>query len=764
MTKLGLCGDWTLYFKPEKAGQSDQFSRRLLEDCQCIAAVVPGNVELDLWRAGLCEDPFFGENLHDFAKYEYYQWIYERELTIPEDFPEGDLVLQFDGIDTIADLYLDDVHIGRAENMMVEHEFDISQVARRGQTYKLFVHIHSAMNWARSKEYTMAMRGTGHRNEICHLRKAPHCFGWDIAPRLVSAGLWRECRLALRQKTRLTQTYYATPKLENDGIHLQYGYRFETDADTMAGFVVRVRGELGESTFEHQLPAHFVSANHSFFISDPKLWWPRDYGDQPLYTVTMSLLKDGQVVDEKVEKIGLRTVRLERSFEPGNQVFRFYVNEVPIYVRGTNWVPLDALHSRDAQRLDRAHDLLVESGVNMVRCWGGNVYETDRFFDKCDESGIMVWQDFAMGNTNYPQTDDFVPALEEEMGKLICRIRNHTSIAIWSSDNEIDLKNMGFMYPTYDSRRNRVAHETLRRIVQAHDPYRFYLCSSPEIPEGFDTENVPEQHTWGPRAWYKDDFYRLSSASFIGEAGYHGCPAPESIKKFIPADKVCPFDNTAWAAHSTEDIRIEPVINSRNHLMANQVKLMFGKEYKDLDLDEFAYLSQVSQAEAMKFFVEHSRALKWQRSGIIWWNLIDGWPQISDAVTDYYFVKKRAFSYLQRAQQPVLIFFDEISGWTHKVLATNDTREEARLRYRVQEADSGEMVLSGDAVIPAGGKMELGMLKEIGSSQQLYLIFWEQDGREYGNHYITGFPAYDAKRMHEWTEKIDQLPVGYWKK
>ncbi|NLB38164.1 MAG: hypothetical protein GX810_02805 [Clostridiales bacterium] len=756
--RIPLDGDWTLYFCSETGGKPDVLSPKLLAKCQQVLAKVPGYVELALMRAGLLDDPLYGENLYNLAPYEYCQWVYAREFAVPEDFPEGEIVLAFDGIDTIADVYLNDLHVGRSENMLVAHEFDVTQHIMRGQTYTLYVHIHSTMNYVRAKQYTVAMRGTGHRNEICHIRKAPHMFGWDIAPRAVSAGLWKGCALVARNRTRLTETYYATPKLEDGGIWLQYAYRFVTDLDTLQGLTVRVRGTCGDHVFEHALPAHFVSANHEVFIRNPLLWWPRGYGDQPLYEVTMTLLKDGEVLDERRESIGLRTLRLERDFTPGQQKFQIYVNELPIFVMGTNWVPLDAFHSRDAERLAPAFDLLVASGVNTVRCWGGNVYESDAFYDRCDRAGILVWQDFSMGNTNYPQTDDFVPVLEDEMGQVMRRLRNHACLMLWASDNEVDLKNMGYMYPTYDSRRNRVAQDTLRSIVQAHDPYRFYLCSSPEIPEGFDTTNVPEQHTWGPRAWYKDDFYRLSSASFIGEAGYHGCPAAASLARFLPEDKLWPYDNDAWAMHSTEDIRIEPNTNGRNVLMANQVKLLCG--HIPDDLDTFVRLSQISQGEALKFFIERARALKWRRSGIIWWNLLDGWPQISDAVVDYYFEKKRAFDYVRRAQAPVLVFFDEPSGWHIPLLAANDTRRDVTVTYAVRDADTAETLATGERLLPAGCKVVLDTLFHIVSDQRLYLIEWTANGARHVNHYLTGFPAYDADTLLTWADALDAFAKG----
>ena len=195
MENISLNGVWALYYAPEKGGKPDAYTPAFKESWKKIDGAVPGNVQLDLVNAGIEGDPFYGENLHDFNKYEYYQWIYERSFTAPEDWGKDRMILRFDGIDTVADVYLNEEFVGHAANMMVEHEFDITDMVKWGAENTLTVHIHSVMNEARNHEYTMGMRGSVHRNEICWVRKAPHGFGWDIAPRLVTAGLWRAVSL-----------------------------------------------------------------------------------------------------------------------------------------------------------------------------------------------------------------------------------------------------------------------------------------------------------------------------------------------------------------------------------------------------------------------------------------------------------------------------------------------------------------------------------------------------------------------------------------
>ena len=218
MHTQNLNGTWSLYYAPETAGQPDAFAPELLNTWSKIPAQVPGNVEIDLEAAGITPDPFYADNLHAYAPYEYYQWVYETTFTLDEimanealiessTLPNHRLFLCFGGIDTIADIYLNGTHLGRTENMLIDHEFDVTDLLRNTTANHLIVHIHSTMNFARSKEYNMGMRGTAHRNEICWLRKAPHTHGWDIAPRLVSAGLWRGVQLQSRPVTRLTETY-----------------------------------------------------------------------------------------------------------------------------------------------------------------------------------------------------------------------------------------------------------------------------------------------------------------------------------------------------------------------------------------------------------------------------------------------------------------------------------------------------------------------------------------------------------------------------
>jgi len=409
------------------------------------------------------------------------------------------------------------------------------------------------------------------------------------------------------------------------------------------------------------------------------------------------------------------------------------------------------MHSRAKERIINTVRLLNESGCNIIRSWGGGIYEDSLFYDMCDESGILIWQDFAFGNAAYPQDGSLDADITDEITGLIKRIRNHPCVLLYASDNEIDMRYRNMDYPQERTSYNKIARELLPNIAAQHDPYRYYLKSSPETPFGFTVNNVPEQHTWGARAWYKDDFYKHSTASFIGEAGYHGCPSEESLKKFIPEGKIWPVFNRFYAAHSTEDLRYSEGLG-RIRMMADQVEILCGE--KTDNISDFSFVSQFAQGEAIKFFIERSLFLRPRRTGIIWWNIVDGWPQISDAIVDYYYNKKLGFDFIRRAQYPVTAFVGEISGWEYPFVIANCTLKDADVKYEITDADTGDILISGQKTAAANKNTPAGGMRIPMSAKKLLLIKYEVNGVKRFNHFITGAPPYSVQTLRRWYEII----------
>lgn len=763
MENLLLDDLWRLHYAPEHAGGATAENVKEHPAYTHIRAAVPGNVELSLHEAGKAPDPFFGANLYEYRPYEFYEWWYTRDFDAPPELLQKGAELCLDGVDTFGEIYVNGELAGETGDMMLEYRFDITRFLRPGPN-EIAVKLRSAVNEARKKDYPVAVIGAERADEMVYVRKPGHMYGWDIAPRFVSAGLWRSVYIRPKRTEYWKEVYMTTLSADRTLARVLLKFRFATDDPMLEGFAVRVRGQCGDSVFDETRPVKFCSDGMTFQVEDPKLWWPKDYGDAALYDTRVELLHHGETVDTWALSLGIRVFEVRTNFVPGDDgEFKILANGVPILCKGANWVPLDAFHSRDAGRYEQALALFRETGCNIVRCWGGNVYEDHAFFDICDRSGIMVWQDFSMACAVYPQTDEFARVIEKEAAAVVKKLRNHPSLLLWSGDNEVDAvyESLGYRLPHV--RNNRLTREVLPRVTAAHDPFRFFLPSSPYIPLNISGDlNVPEQHNWGPRDYFKGDFYRHSSAHFISEIGYHGCPAVSSLKKFIPEQDLWPIKNDSWDAHNTEYAKyvIKDRGYDRNQLMVDQVRDMFGVECRSLP--QLAMLSQISQAEAKKFFIELTRLKKWRRTGIIWWNMLDCWPQISDAVVDYYFHKKLAFYYITRVQKPVCMICAEPENWRHGIWLCNDSNESHTVGYTVRDGETGETLLSGRTFSPANENVQAGQFKAFSGVQRLIVMEWTLENGEKGaNHYITGYPAFDPERYAKWLKTIEKLETPF---
>lgn len=762
--EYSLNGKWNLYI--EENCKCSDYSEKITTESELINrglvpinGTVPGNFELDMQAAGLIEDPYFGTRVLKLQQLENRHLWYCREFDY-DSTNNDNTYLKFDGIDTFADIYLNGVLIGSADNMFISHEFSAHSLVN-GKN-RLTVHIKPTCIEARKYHFDFDVSLCFKYNYPSMMtRKAAHTFGWDIAPRIVSGGMWRGVSVIRKKPDRIEDIFIDTVSVENNEAILSGYYRLELSGDFASEYSLEITGECGDSCFK--ISEERLWHNQKKFsvnLKEPKLWWPRFMGEANLYAVTAVLRRNGIVLDEHSFKLGIRKIKLNRSDVVGNESsFGFEVNGLPMFVMGTNWVPLDAFHSNDASRLDKALEMLADINCNAVRCWGGNVYEDHAFFDFCDSNGIIVWQDFAMGCATYPLNEVFLSKFKTEVECVVRKLRQHPSLALWAGDNECDI---AYAYweeiksnPAYNKATREIIPEVLRRL----DPFREYLPSSPYVSEAaFESgleDILPEEHLWGPRDYFKGDFYINSKAHFASETGYHGAPAVESIKKFISEDKCWPILNDECYVHSAcMELGDDALYAYRNPLMLNQVKVLFGKEPESLE--EFVTLSQISQAEADKFFIERFRSGKWKRSGIIWWNLVDCWPQFSDAVVDYYYNKKLAYSFIKRSQQPVALMFKEPEKGELKLIAANEYPDKVNIRYTVKDMKTGETVMGSDADVNGLSNFVLGCIPYNENQVNYYYIEWQAEGSHGINHYISGKAPYDPR---EYTELMSRYSL-----
>lgn len=767
---ISLNGTWQLSYweqSDEAIRLPEKFSQVSMKT---IDATVPGNVELDLQKAGVIADPMVGNNVNLLRKYEGYQWCYTKTFSMVS--LDKNLVYQlcFGGIDCLADVWLNGQYVGSAADMMTEHNFDVSKFLYEGAN-KLQVIIRSVVMEAQKYKLGTLSIGNFPSEESIFIRKAPHMYGWDILPRLVSAGLWRDVKIQPLNKVHLEDVHYMVANLDTASHHVrlfidvQLKIPFSKLGKVKALFTLSRNGKM---VYSSDRVVETNAFRQIMELPNAELWWPRGYGKQPLYDAKVQLVDEsGKELSVDECRVGLRTVKLDRTDinekpnKPGR--FCFIVNGERIFIHGTNWVPLDALHSRDASLLDDAIKMAVDLNCNMIRCWGGNVYEDNRFFDLCDENGILVWQDFCMGCTFYPQRAEFTNALEKELISVVCKLRNHASLILWSGNNEDDSAMRWSLLPfNVDPNKDVVSRGVQARVCYEFDPTRPYLPSSPYYSEevyqkGSGDELLPENHLWGPRGYYKDNFYRNATCNFVSEIGYHGCPNLESLKKMMSPDYVFPWTkghewNDEWVTKSVRRFPSWGKQYDRNNLMINQVNLLFGNV--PAKLPDFITSSQIVQAEAMKYFVEMWRSKKFDdKYGIIWWNLRDGWPVISDAIVDYYGSKKLAYYFLKNVQHDVCVMVtdDDASGFL--LTAVNDTREPAHGSVAVTDIASGQKVYEGSFDVARNGKTTITHLPSR-QGQGMFLVKYVVGGNTLYNHYLYGKAPFKLADYKKWLDRI----------
>ncbi|MCC7145634.1 MAG: hypothetical protein IT443_04240 [Phycisphaeraceae bacterium] len=765
--KISLNGSWQLSFGPQDQSPPSAPATPAQLDAAhlpAIPAAVPGNVELDLMAAGLLPDVTKGNNIHLLRPFETHRWWYRRSFDSPTLAVGQRVELVFEGLDCLAVIFLNGREIARTDNMLIPHRLDVTDHLRSDSPNDLVVRIDSPILAGRDYENEPIEWADRMHYESISIRKAPHMYGWDIVPRLVSAGLWRPVCLEVLNPTRFRAIYWSTIAADPDQRSARVFVHWDFVTDRLDIDALKVRATLhrrGREVHRTELPVIDTHGRYTLDLTQVDLWWPRGYGEPALYDAVVELLDaDGRTLATHRCRVGVRTIKLQRTpvttaAQPGEFVFR--VNGRKVFCKGTNWVPLDALHSRDSQHLQTTIAMAADLNCNMIRCWGGSVYEDHDFFDLCDQAGLMIWQDFALACAIYPQTDEFAARLTAEAEAIVRKLRNHPSLALWAGDNEIDIF-YHRMLPGVDPNTDRHSRGTLPAVVRRLDPYREYLPSSPySSPEmvrmGADVQNQPERHLWGPRDDFKGPFYTGSLAHFASEIGYHGCPDRRSIEEMLDPQFVWPWqDNDQWLTHCTRPHRNFTGWNYRVNLMGKQIAVLFASIPDNLD--DYVLASQISQAEAKKFFIEWFRHAKWRRTGILWWNLRDGWPIFSDAIVDYYNRKKLAYTYIQRVQTDICAICCEPSDNRHEIVVVNDTFAPAAGHLSIQDVDTGRTLLETDYHVPANDKSTAGHIPP-SPLPAMYLLRWTDAQGSHLNHYLAGPRPFKLTDYRRWLSKLE---------
>ncbi|MFJ9085909.1 glycoside hydrolase family 2 protein [Streptomyces sp. NPDC102384] len=585
-----------------------------------IPARVPGCVHTDLLAAGLIPDPFLGTNEHEIEWVGRRSWTYTR--TLDEDqgtYERTDLV--FDGIDTAAHITLDGKPLARTRNMHRSYRFDVT-----GRSGELRVDFASAYEEASAVRELTGDRPNVYPAPSQYIRKMACSFGWDWGPTVVTAGLWRPVRIERWSTARFSRV---RPLVTVDDSTGRVELRVEVERTSQgAGRPLAARASVAGvetyATFEGD------AVTLSLDVPDVHLWWPRGYGEQPLYDVELTLLEGARELDTWQHRIGFRTVEIDRGADEHGTGFTFVVNGVRIFARGINWIPDDVLPSRiTPERYRTRLTQAADANVDLVRIWGGGIYEDDAFYDTCDELGLMVWQDFPFACSAYPEEQPLRGEVEAEARENVVRLMPHPSLVLWNGNNE---NLWGFRDWDWedalagDSWGEGYYLGILPRVVAELDPTRPYTAGSPWSGSWDHHPNDPDHgtfHSW--EVWNRLDYteYLSEVPRFVAEFGWQAPPALATLRRALPGEKLAPDSPGMLHHQKAEDGSGKLQRGLQRHFAAPEG-----------DFDRWHYLTQVVQARAVATGIEHWRA-HWPRcAGTVVWQLNDCWPVSSWSAVD----------------------------------------------------------------------------------------------------------------------------------
>ena len=768
---VSLDGSWDLSY-----GLCDENAPQTPDDFKAagwptITATVPGNVELDMIAAGkLQADWEKGAGIYKLRELEPYQWWFHRTFATPE-YKDGERVeIVFEGIDCYSKIWVNNQLIAETDNMLRPYRFDITDALNASGNNDIYVRINPAVLEARKIFNSAVGKRRYMRAEQEYIRKAPHMYGWDIMPRAVSAGFWRSVSLEVKKTNQFDNIFWMTDKIDREKktADLLLDWQISTDYLNIDGLYIEIEiAKDGKKVFSRKEAIYAFCGRQRLTLENVEYWWPRGYGDPVLYDTKIRLIDDkNKVLDERESKLGIRTVdliRTETSTHENPGCFYFNVNGVPVFVRGINWSPTSIFHSKDLELLPQTFDLVLQLNCNLIRCWGGSVYESDEFYRLCNENGVMVWQDFSFACTAYPQDKDFAQKVREEAIQTIIRLRNNPSLVLYCGNNENDISIEANFKKSMDPNYDVISRDILRRAIWEYDPIRDYLPSSPYIsPEGFKLDpngSMPMTHLWGERGWFKAPYYANTQAHFCAEIGYQGCPSRSTLEKTVDAEYVYPWTadgkwNEQWMIHSVRPHPDFHGADGRNDWMLTQPVFLFG-EPKTKDLDEFIARSQFTHCEAMKFFVETFRMGRPVKSGIVLWNLREGWPTFSEALVDYYYQKKPGFYYITRVYQNTCVMVGEPVNGMHPVVVDNETLEPKTGKITIRDAENDKVIYNSSFNVPANSNMTVGFLPDQ-EQQTMWIIEYTVDGQKdkLMNHYLVGQPPFNVTDYERWFNKL----------
>ena len=728
-------------------------------------ATVPGVVHTDLLQNKIIEDPFFRLNERGLQWIDKEDWVYETCFTLAADMMRKEnMELVFEGLDTYADVYLNDECILKADNMFRRWSIPVRQYIREENNI-LKVYFHSPVKidvpkWdALPYQYPASNDqsengGLFNKKISIFARKAGYHYGWDWGPRLVTSGIWRPVYIRAWSDLRINDVFIE--QKEVGACRAVIAGHVELDADKdMNGVLVTITDEvtgrvLGEWQADLKRGTNRVTVD--FVLHKPKLWWSNGLGEPFLYRFRTDIIAGGELLDSKTERVGIRSLKVVHQPDKDGHTFYIELNGRPVFAKGANYIPSDNFLPRVTPE-NYKRTILDAAGVNMnmLRVWGGGIYENDVFYDLCDEYGIMIWQDFMFACSMYPAEGALLDNIHQEAVDNVKRLRNHACIALWCGNNECQDAWLGWGWKCEIERQNKEYadkiwaqyrqqyHVTLPGVVKEYAPGTFYWPSSPfAFEREMSGTTDGDRHYWS--VWHGKapiSDYDSEKSRFFSEYGFQSFPEFESVKRYAPY----PED---W------DIRSEVMMSHQrggDHANGLIETYLLNEYKKPRDFRAFLYMNHVLQGDAIKTAIESHRRQMPYNMGTLFWQHNDCWPVASWASRDYYGRWKAQHYYVRKAYDDILIS-SVVEGDDLKVYAVSDRLENTsgRLQLQVCQFDGTVVHHWGKSVGISGNDSRvcfsapLAKLLEGANRGTVYVRvdYTDKSGRVYHNNYCLG--------------------------
>lgn len=758
LTAMYLCMALAAAASPVRQRLHDDWQFRQARLNNWYPATVPGTVHTDLMANRIIEDPYFRLNERGVQWVDKEDWIYETHFEAGADLLARERIeLVFEGLDTYADVYLNDEKILTTDNMFRRWRTEVKRLLRPGEN-ALKVYFHSPIKVDLPKYDSLPYRyeaindqsangGLFDKRVSVFARKAGYHYGWDWGPRLVTSGIWRPVYLEGWNGIRISDVFYRQEEVTAERARVQVEVEIDAVREQPRAVVtVTAPGEGIEASVTTPLRPGVNRVTVPLDIASPKRWWTRELGEPHLYEFRTSVAA-GDVSDSRTTRIGLRSLRLVREKVSDGTTFRFELNGEPLFAKGANYIPCDVFLPRVTRAVyEKTIDAAAAVNMNMLRVWGGGVYEDDVFYELCDERGILVWQDFMFACSIYPAEGAWLENVRLEAEDNIRRLRNHPSIAVWCGNNECNDAWFGWGWnarytkqghPEYDkiidTQFKRQYYEVLPEAVAAFSPGTPYHPSSPwSCYEGTSENSEGDTHfwkVWHSRAPIAD--YNTTRSRFFSEYGFQSFPEYASVLRFAPEERDWDIESEVMMAHQ------------RGGSFANmRIRQYLEDEYWHArDFRTFLYMSHVLQGDAIKTAIEAHRRDKPYCWGSLFWQHNDCWPVASWASRDWY-GRWKAQHYFARPAFDDLLVSPCTANGRLEVFLVSDRRETVRGKLEttvlkmdgtVLSKNTRSVTLAPNAVRKVHSADIAGLLHGCSPGEAIVVTKFTTGGRRYSN-------------------------------